>query len=223
MTPTEKFEKTQRESRAERTSPLESGVTGSRSKRSGDRPRRGPLTREERVELIHRSVHGDEGAYRKLVEAYERTVFLVIRQKVYSALDAEEVTQEVFVRAYFALSKLRDPSRFVGWLHGIAHNCVLSFLEKKLRRTPPLPLPEELAAAVPEEPRGFEPGPLLRAVGGLPERYRQIVNLYFLEGMSQEEIAHSLVVAPGTVRSRLHRAVGLLRKALSRNRPHEES
>jgi RNA polymerase sigma-70 factor (ECF subfamily) len=69
-----------------------------------------------------------------------------------------------------------------------------------------------------EEPSGPDPAPpgLLEAIGGLPERYRVVVNLHFLEEMEQAEVSRSLGIAPGTVRSRLHRAMGILRSTLEK-------
>lgn len=188
-------------------------VTASIAESKSQLEKRVRMDPQERCLLVERATSGDEESFEVLVHAYERSIFLAVRQKVYSELEAEEVAQEVFVRAFFALPKLRDQKRFVGWLHGIAHNCVLSHIERKLRRAPPLPLSEEIPIP---EPDCAETAPtsVLRAVGGLPERYRQIVNLHFLEDMSQEDISRSLGIAPGTVRSRLHRGIGLLRKTM---------
>ena len=140
--------------------------------------------------------------------------------------DAEDLTQETFVRVFRSLDGY-SPGNFEGWLHRITTNLFLDQARRRSRvRTYPigeaterLPGPDD--AGVPE--RGFEHANLdldvQRALDALPPRYRAAVVLCDIEGLSYEEIAATLGIKMGTVRSRIHRARALLRENLAHRRP----
>jgi RNA polymerase sigma-70 factor, ECF subfamily len=134
-----------------------------------------------------------------------------------SRVDAERLTQDVFVRAWTRLSTFRGQSEFSSWLHRIAVNLVLEDGRASRRRT----------ARVDnvEDPMAFERGQrdntevdtrmdLERAIAQLPPGARQALVLHDIEGYKHEEIGAMLGIAAGTVKAQLHRARKLLRGSL---------
>ncbi|GAA4417149.1 RNA polymerase sigma factor SigE [Georgenia halophila] len=140
--------------------------------------------------------------------------------------DAEDLTQETFVRVFRSLHSYQ-PGNFEGWLHRITTNLFLDQARRRsrLRMDPIGDAGERLPAAHDsgEPERGFEHAHLdldvQAALDALPPKYRAAVVLCDIEGLSYEEIAATLGVKMGTVRSRIHRARALLRDQLAHRRP----
>lgn len=178
-------------------------------------------------ELVQRCLAGDESAYRELVGRYERPVYAVAVRMVRIREDAEDITQETFVRMFRALDRY-DPARpFPAWLFTIAARLSIDQLRRRRVKTVPLfrsqpgadeetpvdledsgPGPEELAERR-EEERSAE-----ALIGTLPEHYRIVVVLRHQQGLSYEEIAEALRLPLGTVKARIHRARELLKRRL---------
>ena len=139
--------------------------------------------------------------------------------------DAEDLTQEVFVRVFRSLSSY-SPGTFEGWLHRITTNLFLDMARRR-QRIRFEGLGEETAARI----GGAEPTPaqvfddrhfdgdVQAALKALPPEYRAAVILCDVEGLSYEEIADTLGIKLGTVRSRIHRGRAQLRAALEHRRP----
>jgi RNA polymerase sigma factor (sigma-70 family) len=139
--------------------------------------------------------------------------------------DAEDLTQEVFVRVFRSLSSY-TPGTFEGWLHRITTNLFLDQARRK-QRIRFDGLPDDVGDRLP----GREPGPerawehnnldydVQHALDALPPDFRAAVVLCDIEGLSYEEIAATLDVKLGTVRSRIHRGRALLRSELAHRRP----
>ena len=142
--------------------------------------------------------------------------------------DAEDLTQEVFVRVFKALPTFR-PGTLEGWMHRITTNLFLDLARRRRRirfdalpldfsdKMPgPTPSPDlELARDL------FEPD-IEAALAQLPPEYRAAVVLCDVEGLTYEEIARALDVKLGTVRSRIHRGRSMLRKALTHRAPSRD-
>lgn len=171
--------------------------------------------------LVERAQDGDVGAYEELIRLYQemavRTAYLVAG----SAIDADEVAQEAFVKAYFALPRFRPSAPFRPWLLRIVANearnrrkasrrreNVALRLQASLPALPSSPSPEEEVLA--SERRAV----LLDALNRLREEDRLTVSYRYFLGLSEEEMATALGCARGTVKSRLSRALGRLREAL---------
>jgi RNA polymerase sigma factor (sigma-70 family) len=141
--------------------------------------------------------------------------------------DAEDLTQEVFVRVFRSLSTY-TPGTFEGWLHRITTNLFLDGVRRRQRiRIDAIGDDSERHAATGElhsPERGFEHANLdldiQRALGDLSPEYRAAVVLCDIEGLSYEEIAVTLGIKLGTVRSRIHRARAQLRRSLAHRAPH---
>jgi RNA polymerase sigma factor (sigma-70 family) len=134
------------------------------------------------------------------------------------AADAEDACQEALLAAWSAWPRLRDPSRFDAWFDRILMNTCIEHLRRHARR-PQAALPDEPDLADRDVLAGsIELDAISRALGGLSPEHRASVVLRFWADLSTEAIAERLGVPPGTVRSRLHYALGALRIELERER-----
>jgi RNA polymerase sigma factor (sigma-70 family) len=177
--------------------------------------------------LIERARHGDHEAYAALVRTHQDVVFRTAYLITRSAADAEDVTQEAFIKAYRALSGFREGAPFRPWILRIAANEARNRRRAIGRRlevsadapverdgglvTAPEPAdpdatPEELALAV--ERREV----LLAALGRLDEDDRLVIAYRYFFDLSEAEMAEALDVPRGTVKSRLSRALARLRE-----------
>ncbi len=166
--------------------------------------------------LVQRSREGCHEAYRELVELYRDRIFRFCHGWTGNAADAEELCQDVFVRAYSALPRYEGQDRFLGWLHRIAKNRCHDHHRSRGRREAsrnrpiesescdrlvcPAPAPDEQAVEVEQS------AALRRAITGLPDRLREVIVLCALEGMSQEACANLLGCSVRAVEGRLYRA-----------------
>ena len=174
----------------------------------------GPL---EETELVGRARRGDVSAYEELVRRYQRiayrTAYLIAGQA-----EAEDATQQAFVKAYRSLDRF-DPARpFRPWLLRIVANEARNLRRSAGRRA-------GLELTLSGEPEVVEPSPehasiarerrqtLLRAMGRLSESDREVLGLRYFLDLSEAEMAEALDVPPGTVKSRLSRAMDRLRDA----------
>jgi RNA polymerase sigma-70 factor, ECF subfamily len=158
--------------------------------------------------IIGQCLAGNTAAYRSLVDRHAWAVrgFLIRRLRDPSRTD--DAVQETYVRAYERLADLREPDRFLSWVLGIAANVALEHLRREQREAPiPIEQPDVGASAPRDEL-------LERAVGNLPEPYREAVRLRYWGGLSCEESAAALGVPLGTLTKRLSRAHTLLRGVL---------
>ena len=167
------------------------------------------------AEAVERVRAGDVEAYRVLVERHWRGVLAVLRQRLGNSADVEDLLQETFVRAYERLGQLREPRKFRLWLLRIATKLCADL---RRRRREVVPGEESLRLLVERQPsRDARPSPdthVLDAVEALPQKYREVVMLRFLGGMTCKELAEFLDEPAGTVRNRLFRALEMLRSKL---------
>jgi RNA polymerase sigma-70 factor, ECF subfamily len=162
---------------------------------------------------------GGQDAYYELVQRYQRPLYALIARMVRDMSLAEDLAQEVFVKAFRSLASY-DPSRkFSSWLFKIAHNTAIDQLRRKSLDTEPLegdgeddagPL-RTLHAPLSETPEALRHRSELQAaiesaIGGLRSEYREVVLLRFQEGLAYEEIVEITGLPLGTVKTFLHRA-----------------
>jgi RNA polymerase sigma factor (sigma-70 family) len=173
----------------------------------------------DETELIRRAQRGDTHAYEELVHAYQgiafRTAYLIAR----NAADAEEAAQDGFVKAWRALGRFREGAPFRPWLLHIVANEARNRRRSAGRRTG-----LALRAATSEPSGGAAPSPeatllsgeqrtsLLAALDELPEEQRAVVSLRYFLDLSEAEVAETLGIPQGTVKSRTARALERLRE-----------
>ena len=177
------------------------------------------MTPEIEQACIRNVLNGDVNSFELLVNAYEKNVYNLALRTLGNREDAEDVTQEAFLKAYRSLSSYRGDSKFSVWLYRIVSNLCLDLLRAKKRRpTQSLNVEneegEEDELDIPDEQ--FSPEHLLdrkltresvqRGLASLPDDARQILLLREIQGLSYEEIGEALGLEPGTVKSRIFRA-----------------
>ncbi len=178
------------------------------------------------VQLIERTLAGDESAFSTLVRKYQKPVHAFVRRKIGDFHIAEEITQDIFLRVYEKLPTLKNHNTFAGWLYVIAARQCFAWFEKKripmesLDAMPPAELEEltygQYRAKQQEEFANEQQREVVeRLLQKLPEGERSVVTLHYLNSMTCEDISKFLGVSPNTVKSRLHRA----RKRLKKEEP----
>lgn len=178
------------------------------------------MTLEQELDAVRRVQSGDMDAFERLVTANEKQVFHLAKGKLGNEQDAQDATQETFLKVYTSIGKFRGDCRFSVWVYRIATNVCLDMLRKKGRR-PEVSLvrtseddEEETETQVPDVE--LSPEVLLEkkltiesvraGLETLPEDHRKILLLREIHGLSYEEISQALDLEVGTVKSRIFRA-----------------
>ena len=181
------------------------------------------------TELVRAAQRGDESAFEALVTENEKRIYNLCRRLTGNQEDAAELTQEAFLNAWRGLGRFQGESSFSTWLYRLATNACIDFLRKEKRRqslsmTVSLDDEEEARQVeLPDEryaPEGaLERAEARRAVAEGLERltleHRQVLVMREIHGLSYAEIGQVLGLEEGTVKSRIARARGALRKVLT--------
>lgn len=182
--------------------------------------------------LVDRCRARDQSAFGEIVARYKNKLYSYIFRMTGNAEDAEDLTQEVFVRMYSSFDTFKNQSSLSTWLFRIASNiCIDSFRRNKKNRSIAYSLDEPLHSAEDSEATheapdsSYEPHrqymriehqeQIEVALSKLPEKLREVVLLYDLEGAAYDEIAEIVNCPLGTVKSRLFNGRSQLRKLLS--------
>lgn len=168
-------------------------------------------------DLIQRVLDRDENAFTLLVKRYQKWVHTLVWRKIGDFHIAEEITQDVFLKAYKKLPTLKPPYNFPGWLYVIAtRRCIAWKRKKRLHTTSLDAMPaaqiEELSYAEHDGRRAeatdleCQRAAVKRLLEKLPESERTVVTMHYLAEMPCEKISEFLGVSPNTIKSRLYRA-----------------
>ncbi len=175
----------------------------------------------ELVQLCQAGLHPDRVAFTELLRRYQSHVERVLYHLAPDWDDRADLAQEVWIRVYRNISRLKDPVKFRGWLSRITTNLFYDELRKRKRYKSPLSLDARLTMEdgdIAWEIASGEPGPneslathefyhqLNSAISELPEAFRTTIVLREIEGLAYEEIAEITGVSLGTVKSRIARA-----------------
>ncbi|HEY0783573.1 MAG TPA: sigma-70 family RNA polymerase sigma factor [Thermoanaerobaculia bacterium] len=182
------------------------------------------------AELVARALAGSQEAFRHLVTRFERPVYTLVLRMVHDPASAEDLAQEVFVKAFRRLDSYDPARKLASWLFKIAHNTTIDHLRKSELDVVPLTAPEEddrgdllaiLADSSHEDPaaaaeRRDMARVLSRAIATLRPEYRSTVVMRYVEDLSYQEIAEITGLPLGTVKTNLHRARKELAQAMAR-------
>ncbi|TIS53351.1 RNA polymerase sigma factor [Mesorhizobium sp.] len=175
------------------------------------------------MQLVRRALARDGDAFRTIIKTHNQRLYRIARGVVRNDSEAEDIVQEAYVRAFAHLDTFRGESSLATWLSRIVLNEALGRLRKR-RRT--VAMPENPQAEIIKFPLNPSDDPertmaqrqilelVERATDSLPDVYRTVFVARVIEGLSIEETAELLSVRPETVKTRLHRARALVRKAL---------
>jgi RNA polymerase sigma-70 factor (ECF subfamily) len=163
--------------------------------------------RTQEAALVRAAQRGDRAAFGTLYEQYERTIHGILLAHV-SYSDAEDLMQDVFIKAIERLSGLREPAAFCGWLIAIARRIATDYRRQRRFESE---VGEFVSRATQPDGEAFA---VLAAVQRLPETYRETLILRLVEGMTGPEIAARTGLTPDSVRVNLCRGMKILRASL---------
>lgn len=178
------------------------------------------MTAHDDQEKIQAAKSGDLAAFEQLMLRYERAVYSHIFRMVNRREDAEDLTQDTFVKVFKKLKTYDAAYNFKTWLLTVATHTTYDFLRTHRGKRDALIIDDEMSGFETADPHDTyleleAAGDVARALEHLSPVYRGVIFLYYKEGLTYEEIAHSLGVPVGTVKTHLHRAKDALKKALA--------
>ncbi len=163
--------------------------------------------RLEDADLVRRCKTGEEAAYRQILDRYRARLIRIATNLLHDRMEAEDVAQEAFLRAFRELGRLRDDCAFGGFIYRICVRLCVDRLRLKRAETIPFDIAVDISRGSIET--RMVVGQLLER---LPPDLKAALVLRELEGLSYEEVAEAMGVPIGTVRSRLHAAREKFRK-----------
>jgi len=176
-------------------------------------------------EIISKVLKGEQNAYAELVNRYQAYVFTLILRMIKSREDAEEVAQDVFVKAYRSLADFRGESKFSTWLYTIANTTSITFLRKKKLDVHSLDN-EKVFEVADSKDSGFRANLVEQksrvnmvneAIALLSPDDAEIITLFYKAEQNLEEISRILRLETNTVKVRLHRARTRLKEKMEKN------
>ncbi len=174
-----------------------------------------------------------EECFRRLMGKYWKLIAISVTNKLGDLLEAEDITQETFFRAFRSLGSLSEPAAFLGWILRIAQNLVRDRIRGRRSMVSLEVLGDAVeraasAAGRPEIPdferdleAAEETEQVMKALAELPEMYREVISLKYLQGLDGKAMARLLGEPEGTIRNRLFRALEKLRSRLEQRRAHK--
>jgi RNA polymerase sigma factor (sigma-70 family) len=176
-------------------------------------------------EVISRVLQGEQNAYAELVTRYQRYVFTLVMRMIKNREDAEEVAQDVFVKAYRSLADFRGESKFSTWLYTITNTTCITFLRKKNLEIHSLEN-EKVFEVADSKDSGFRANLVEQksrvnmvneAIIMLNPDDAEIITLFYKAEQNLEEIARILAIEPNTAKVRLHRARARLKEKMEKH------
>ena len=177
----------------------------------------GYLVQDEQ-DLVHRAQNGDKEAFTELYETYFSKLYRYVVVRIGNRAEAEDMTQQVFVKAYKSISSYRWKGvPFSAWLFRIAHNLVVDFFRKESKR-PTVPLEESLMASNDNVQqiveRRLDVERVMAATQQLTAAQREVISLRFAGGLAIAEVARVMGKSEGAVKALQHSAIAALRRVL---------
>lgn len=174
------------------------------------------------IEIISRVLQGEHNAYANLVTRYQNYVFTLTLRLIKSREDAEEIAQDVFVKAYRSLADFRGESKFSTWLYTITNTTCITFLRKKKLEVHSL-ANEKVFEMADSKDSAFRANIIEqksrvsmvnKAIAMLSPDDAEIITLFYKAEQNLEEIARILGLEANTAKVRLHRARGRLKEKM---------
>ncbi|MEX0609777.1 MAG: sigma-70 family RNA polymerase sigma factor [Balneolaceae bacterium] len=177
--------------------------------------------------FVAEALKGKEASYKKLVDKYQKPLYFHIRKMIKEKELADDLVQEVFMKAFHNLSSYSNEYAFSTWLYRIATNHTIDYLRKKKLQTFSINEPYstkdgDMEIQLPDYSFATD-SPIIKkerkqivqnAIENLPEKYRQVIEMRHMEEKSYQEISELLDLPLGTVKAHIFRAREMLYKAL---------
>ena len=174
---------------------------------------------QEELNLVQRARQGDHEAFARLYEAHFDKIFRYVVLKIRNQAEAEDMTQQVFVKAYESIGSYQlQGVPFTAWLFRIAHNQMVDFVRKESKK-PTVPLDESLPIMDDSDLEGevetkMEMEKVVLATKQLTKAQREVISLRFAGGLSITEAARTMRKSEGAIKALQHSAILALRKTL---------
>ncbi len=186
---------------------------------------------EQNLELVKQAAQGDRDAFEQLVLCYQKPVYNLALRMSGNPEDAYDLAQEAFLRAWKSMVFFKFESSFSTWLYRLTSNVCIDFLRKKKQRgsevslqflddggdETELPLPDDAPGPEDQVMRVEDHCAVAAAMSSLEPEYRMALTMYVINGMSYQQIAETLEIKTGTVKSRIARAREKMRRKLLQN------
>ena len=176
-------------------------------------------------DLARMAQQGDQDAFAELVHRYERQIFSMAYRLAGDYDEAADLAQEAFLRIYRMLDRYDSQKKFFSWMYRVAQNSCLNALSKRPSNVIPVERAEEYMAPV-DGASGAEPEQnylnrelrqnIDQAIAELPEKYRDVIYLRYIEDLSYQQIAEATGLPVSTIETRLFRGKKQLQKNLLR-------
>ena len=183
--------------------------------KTGEKP-----TKLEDIALVELALQRDQGAFALLLEKYRGSLIAHIMKYVGVLEDAEDICQRSFEKAFMNIDRYNSQYAFSTWLYNIAQNEAIDHLRRSRASINSVPISEErealdvMAASTPEDEFIIDQAvhELISGIQSLPASYREVAELRFIKDYAYEDIARSLGLPLGTVKTRISRARKMLEK-----------
>ena len=181
------------------------------------------------IELISRILRGEQALFAQLVVRYQQYVFTLVLRFTDSREDAEEISQDIFVKAYRSLADFRGESKFSTWLYTIVRTSCITFLRKKKLDITSIDN-ERIFLQLENQESGFKANTIeqksrhamvSKAILLLSPDDAQLITLFYKGEQSLEEIGKVMGLEPNTVKVKLHRARHRLKEKMEKYFSHE--
>jgi len=176
------------------------------------------MSKEDEKEIITAVLEGNSEAFGVLVERYHKGLCIYLFNILHDEMQAEDIAQEAFIRAFDRLATYNSDFSFSTWLYKIARNLSLRYLETNRAHTPDydvsmieMPLAESAQDSLQKDE---QTNAIQKAIATLKPEYQEVINLYYWSEKSYEEIAQILDCPVNTVRTWLYRSKDMIRKEL---------
>jgi RNA polymerase sigma-70 factor (ECF subfamily) len=174
---------------------------------------------QDEKNLVHKARQGDKEAFAELYESHFNRIYRYVVVKIGNKAEAEDMTQQVFVRAYESIGSYNwQGIPFSAWLFRIAHNQIVDFIRKESKK-PTVQLDESLPIVGDSDPQGevelkLNIEQVVIATRQLTKAQQEVVSLRFAGGMSISEVASTMHKSEGAIKALQHSAILALRKTL---------
>jgi RNA polymerase sigma-70 factor (ECF subfamily) len=170
---------------------------------------------EEVNRLVEKAIRGDAEAFGSIYDVFIDRIYQYVYYRVRNKDDAEDITQQVFVKAWKAIKRYKITSKpFIAWLLRISQNLIKDFYRTRKITSyidPEFEMPGNEISPEKQAELQYDQKELRRIISGLPEEQQQVIMMKFIEGFSYPEIAASLQKSEGAVRVIQHRALKKMR------------
>lgn len=180
------------------------------------------------LEIIESVKKGNQSDYAILIDRYKNKAFSLLVRMLKNEMEAEEVLQDCFLKAFKSLDSFRQESKFSTWFYRIVYNTALTRLSAKKRKieVEMSSIDDHLEIRSDYDFRGTEQKDsskfLHKLIDELPLKYASVISMYYLDNMSCEEISEAMETSVANIKVMLHRSRNALRDQLIKNNYAEE-